>query len=255
MVTLHNTCKKLAQLNKVIGYLETRLVEIKFQAGYLRSHFRGEIEPVEKAHVQKMDDITSGLREQQVEVGKTISELYIDRHKELNYTVRKKTDKLVKQVQTEEQNIMNEISRCKSALMLLTEEIARLGSGDGLDIPSVEAFQASLADKRVKFASQIDNLYGETKEKLDDLEKKSKERQQDMERHFDKLRKDVAVGFKPTIKPSDLKMLEGLRKKGRLILQDVEKAKKDLLHQQSITAQNFHGFKARVGTVDRKSVV
>ena len=78
-VKIHNSCKKLAQLNRVIEYLGGYIEEIHFQTTEIEKNVDAEFQTIFKCYEQRANAIFNDIREQEKSVVETLQGYYSSR--------------------------------------------------------------------------------------------------------------------------------------------------------------------------------
>jgi hypothetical protein len=247
-ITVHNSCKKLAQLHSVIAYLQARLEDILFQKQFLESVFNSRFDGIVQSHREQVAAISSQMVQAQAPASSAASKLFVDRQKELDYQFRRKCDKIQRRLQTEETALSNEISGCKSAVFIIRNIFNQFISGvcgQNSDLSTLKSEVAALKSQHAKEKKKFDR---DMTAKLDALKAEELKRQKELEAQFYASKLEAHAAFHASIArtPEEKTALRRLLAKRKELARDVEIARKELLTRRTVSEQNFHAFKIRL---------
>lgn len=249
-ITIHNSCKKIAQLNKVIEHITGHFMEELYRIANIRQNIDADFQTLFKKHQEAMDPIINSLDTQKEEIGKAISELYTNQLDNLQKSYQKKRDKIHKRLDSDVSSLGKEFKSLQSNVFLINEEIEKQISLLSTQT-SMQYIDTQLEQVNANFEKSKRTIDEETEKRISDLMKQAENKQKDMEKHFERVAEDIKMGMKEGQKasPEHKKSLMAMLKQRLEMSQEMSNAKKELSHQQSIAAQNFNAFKTRLDNI------
>ncbi|OHT12750.1 hypothetical protein TRFO_17293 [Tritrichomonas foetus] len=246
-ITIHNSCKKIAQLNRVIEYLTSFLEETIFQIAAIRTNVDADFQTIFKNHEDKVTEILSTISGQEKDVTETIKNMYSKRITDENDKLKKKRDKVTTFIRNEEGAIINEVKSLLSTVFLISQNMQNQIEILNRTSPLTD-LQARIKDLEKNKKIEFRNFDKENKTKIQKFQQDSEKHMKEMISHFEKVKNDIKLSYEmdnPGI-PDKKALLSDFLKKREALKEVMNNAKKDLNKEKTIATQNFTGFKGRL---------
>lgn len=245
--TIHNSCKKLAQLNRVIEYLTSYIEEVHFQTVTIEKDVDAEYQTIFKNYEKKASAIFNDIEEQVRSVAETLQGYYKNRFETENQKFQEKKDQIFKYLNNEEQIISIEIQNLLSTISNIQQNTQNhivnfYNQNHTLN------FQSEIKNLEKAKEKEIRDFDKENNEKVKKLKDHSEKQLKDIENHFAKVKNDLIISYEKDnpILPNIQKVLETIIQKMKALKAEVSSLTKNLNNEQIISSQNFSGFKARL---------
>lgn len=245
--TIHNSCKKLAQLNRVIEYLGSYMEEVHFQTVALEKNVDVEFQTIFKNYEKNANEILDRIKEQERSVIETIQVFYNNRIEKENQKLQDKKQQVLKYIKSEETEISNKIQNLLYTILLIQQNVQEHVNNLNNENHVVN-LQSKIKDlekeKKVKFK----DFDKEKNEKNVKLKENSEKKIKDIEKHFLKVKNDLIISYenKNELSPRIKNSFNDIISKIKILKNKIFSLKKDLSNEQIISSQNFTGFKARL---------
>lgn len=245
--TIHNSCKKLAQLNRVIEYLTSYIEEVHFQTVTIEKDVDAEYQTIFKNYEKKASAIFNDIEEQVRSVAETLQGYYKNRFETENQKFQEKKEQIFKYLNNEEQIISIEIQNLLSTISNIQQNTQNhIVNFDNQN--HTLNFQSEIKNLEKEKEKEIRDFDKENNEKIKKLKDHSEKQLKDIENHFAKVKNDLIISYEKDnpILPNIQKVLETIIQKVKVLKAEVSSLTKNLNNEQIISSQNFSGFKARL---------
>lgn len=243
-VTIHNSCKKIAQLNRVIEYLQSFLEELVFQNAELRKQYDSQFHFLSQSHEQKLNSIIDSVIQQNSEVYEETVKFYQYRSKR---DFGSELQQLRENIQKDEIAIIDEAKNLQAVIFMITNNIQKEIEilKEENHVKDMQAKSKELEKKRKLKIREIDK---EHHDKLNELTMNTKRSFDEIREHHEKVKKDIIITYEKqqNIPQKSINHIKELKNQAKSVKESIQALRKSVKHEQTISSQNFIGFRTRL---------
>jgi hypothetical protein len=240
-VTVHNSSKKLVQLNKVIECLTSVREDVLFKTAALRSHTDSRFQQLIQSHNEQMLQVYEGRP-----ASSLVAESFTKQHMQISAKFNQQHKQITTKLQNGAHAISSDVSSCETSRLLIAESLRRTRDVLMRGNPFLSNLQQEVERRQRELQAAKTEVDAEFERKRIVLGQKQTARELELQELFERAKKELTA-------PALLARRTPGREKALKSLSDtrhaIDVAKKELRKRQQISGQNLHAFRIRVTSV------
>lgn len=254
-ISRYNTCKKLAQLNKVVQYLSYHLDERIYQLETLRKRYETTLGEMFQEQKKKLAPLMGGLDQEREELEKSVKKAYESRLSTMQMALDHQKQATKDSIKKTQQSLQDEIQKgneiVKNIIDELDKEFEFLNDRTKCDVSGIR-IRIIQMNKDHKLALNTHDL--EAKKKLAKLEEEHRKKIQELEKihkaEMDKIKENGKIAQASNTQAA--KSISNLKQKVSSIKKAIIAGKKEVQKHVSLSSTNISAFKSRNHTFIEK---
>jgi hypothetical protein len=187
-VTVHNSSKKLVQLNKVIEYLTSVRQDVLFKTAALGSHTDSRFQQLIQSHNEQMLQVYEGRP-----ASSLVAESFTKQHMQISAKFNQQHEQITTKLQNGAHAISSDVSSCEASRLLIAESLRRTGDVLMRGNPFLSNLQQEVERRQRELQAAKAGVDAEFERKRIVLGQKQTARELELQELFERAKKELTT--------------------------------------------------------------